>query len=97
MFVSRTSFIVAVENPHHPSANVRLQLGQVAKDGAQYTTSAVQWIDPDRLEMSFIRRSVVDPDQARHTDNLITAPSNDPGIFDSESAPFRLTPRRFGL
>jgi hypothetical protein len=47
--------------------------------------------------MSFIRRSVVDPDRARHTDNLITTPSNDPGIFDSESAPFRLTPRRFGL
>jgi hypothetical protein len=97
VFVSRSSLIVAVENPHHPSANIRLQLGQVAKDGAQYTSSAVQGIDPCRLEMSFIRRSVVNSDGARHTDNLIPAPNNDPGIFDRDSAPFRLTPGRFGF
>jgi hypothetical protein len=60
VFVNSTGLIVAVEDPHHPSANVRFQLGQVAKNGAQHTTSAVQWIDPDRLEMPFIRRSVVD-------------------------------------
>jgi hypothetical protein len=97
VFVSRASLIVAVENPRHPSADVRLQLGQVAQDRPQNAFLAVQGIDPDRLEMSFIRRSVINSNGACDTNSLIPAPSNDPGIFDSESAPLGLTPGRFGF
>ncbi|GAA0594300.1 hypothetical protein GCM10009534_30880 [Kribbella sandramycini] len=96
-FVGGARRVVAVEDPDHQRADGRVVGDQMAQERAQDAAAPVQRIDPDRLEMPLVRRSVVTPHAVDDADHLLAVPGDDPVAVADGGPPLRLAPGGLGL